>query len=107
MTADNVTVRYLAEDEAADTTPTTTLLDAPAGRTVRVASISRACQGAQRRRLLDLGLVPGTAVTPELTSAAGDPVAYRIRGALIALRRTQAGLIWIEPPDGAAAQEAM
>ena len=107
VTADNVTVRYLAEDEAADTTPTTTLLDAPAGRTVRVASISRACQGAQRRRLLDLGLVPGTAVTPELTSAAGDPVAYRIRGALIALRRTQAGLIWIEPPDGAAAQEAV
>ena len=106
VTADNVTVRYLAEDEAADTTPTT-LLDAPAGRTVRVASISRACQGAQRRRLLDLGLVPGTAVTPELTSAAGDPVAYRIRGALIALRRTQAGLIWIEPPDGAAAQEAV
>ena len=107
VTADNVTVRYLAEDEAADTTPTTTLLDAPAGRTVRVASISRACQGAQRRRLLDLGLVPGTAVTPELTSAAGDPVAYRIRGALIALRRAQAGLIWIEPPDAAAPQEAV
>ena len=73
VTADNVTVRYLAEDETVDTSPAT-LLDAPPGRTVRVASISRACQGAQRRRLLDLGLVPGTAVTPELTSAAGDPV---------------------------------
>ena len=106
VTADNVTVRYLAEDEPVDTSPAT-LLDAAPGRTVRVASISRACQGAQRRRLLDLGLVPGTAVTPELTSAAGDPTAYRIRGALIALRRAQAGLIWIEPPAVPAPQEAL
>ena len=30
-----------------------------------------------------------------------------MRGALIALRRAQAGLIRIEPPDGAAAQEAV
>ena len=106
VTADNVTVRYLAEDEPVDTS-LTTLLDAPPGQTVRVVRISRACQGSQRRRLLDLGLVPGTAVTPELTSAAGDPTAYRIRGALIALRRTQAGLIWIEPPDVPAPQEAV
>lgn len=104
VTADNVTVRYLAADEAADTSRAT-LLDARPGRTVRVASVSRACQGAQRRRLLDLGLVPGTAVTPELTSAAGDPVAYRIRGALIALRRTQARLIWIETPEAPAPRE--
>ena len=48
-----------------------------------------------------------TTMIPELTSAAGDPVAYRIRGALIALRRAQAGLVWIEPPNGAAAQEAV
>jgi Fe2+ transport system protein FeoA len=27
----------------------------------------------------------------------GDPTAYRIRGALIALRRDQAGLIFVEP----------
>ena len=46
-------------------------------------------------------------MTPELTSAAGDPVAYRIRGALIALRRAQAGLIRIEPPDAAAPREAI
>ena len=105
LAAANVTVRYLAADEAADTS-LATLFDARPGRTVRVASISRACQGAQRRRLLDLGLVPGTAVTPELTSAAGDPVAYRIRGALIALRGAQARQIWIETPDAPAPREA-
>ena len=67
-----------------------TLLDAAPRETVRVVSISQACQGTRRRRLLDLGVVPGTEITPELRSAAGDPIAYRIRGALIALRRTQA-----------------
>ena len=46
--------------------------------------------------LLDLGVVPGTVVRPELRSATGDPVAYRIRGALVALRRDQAEWIRIE-----------
>lgn len=35
-------------------------------------------------------MVPGTVVRAELASASGDPVAYRIRGALIALRAAQA-----------------
>ena len=71
----------------------TTLLDVHRGETVRIVEISHACEGTQRQRLLDLGVVCGTEITPELVSAAGDPVAYRIRGALIALRRTQASLI--------------
>ncbi|HEC21715.1 MAG TPA: ferrous iron transport protein A [Chloroflexi bacterium] len=51
--------------------------------------------GDQRRRLMDLGLIPGTEVTAELVSPLGDPVAYRVRGSLIALRRDQARLIVI------------
>ena len=50
-----------------------------------------------QRRLLDLGVVPGTPITAEFASPGGDPTAYRIRGALIALRRGQAGLIQVEP----------
>src|SRR5690606_10572197 len=65
-----------------------------AGESARVVRISAACQGPQRRRLLDLGVVPGTRITAVLRSASGDPVAYEIRGALIALRREQAE--WIE-----------
>jgi len=64
-----------------------------AGETGVVAGIVGSCQGPQRRRLLDLGVVPGTRVTAELFGVSGDPVAYRIRGALIALRREQAD--WI------------
>ncbi|WP_191378634.1 FeoA family protein [uncultured Flavonifractor sp.] len=46
---------------------------------------------AMRRRLLELGLVPGTRVTCAAVSPAGDPAAYLIRGAVIALRRKDAG----------------
>ena len=98
VAAGNVTVQHLPAGERAETA-WKTLADAGQGETVRVAGISRACEGAQRRRLLDLGLVRGTSVTRELTSAGGDPVAYRIRGALIALRRTQAAWIRVERPD--------
>ena len=52
--------------------------------------------GASRRRLMDLGILPGTYLQVEMKSALGDPVAYRVRGALIALRRKQAQEIEIE-----------
>ena len=87
--ANNVTVRELDEGETADA-KTTSLLDVTSGETARVVGIARTCQGPQRRRLLDLGIVRGATITPELVGAGGDPVAYRIRGALIALRRSQA-----------------
>ena len=48
-------------------------------------------------RLMDLGVVPGTPVEVEMRSMGGDPVAYRVRGALIALRAEQAGWIEVEP----------
>ena len=95
VAAGNITVQHLPPGERAETSRTT-LLDAGPGETVSVTGISRACQGTQRRRLLDLGVVRNTPITPELASAAGDPVAYRIRGALIALRRTQAAWIHVE-----------
>jgi DtxR family Mn-dependent transcriptional regulator len=68
------------------------------GEIGRVLGIHPSLQGPQRRRLLDLGLTPGTLVEAELESAGGDPVAYRIRGTLIALRRDQASWIQIDSP---------
>lgn len=82
--------------------PERTLADATPGETVRVRRLTGACRGPQRRRLLDLGVVPGTTITAELSSPGGDPVAYRIRGALIALRRHQAAWIEIDGPGRAA-----
>lgn len=88
--------------ESADRLPPRTLADAERGVSMRVTRISPACQGPQRRRLLDLGVVPGTVIVPELVSASGDPVAYRLRGALVALRREQAAWIEVEAVDASA-----
>ena len=51
---------------------------------------------AMDRRLPDLGLVRGTRVTCVLRSPAGDPCAYLIRGALIALRQADAEGVALE-----------
>ena len=42
--------------------------------------------GAMRRRMLDIGLAPGTEVECLGRSPAGDPSAYLSRGAVIAIR---------------------
>jgi DtxR family Mn-dependent transcriptional regulator len=70
------------------------------GETAEVVQIAPAVQGSQRRRLLDLGVLPGTAISAEIRSPSGDPVAYRIRGALIALRRPQAEDIYVRRRAG-------
>jgi DtxR family Mn-dependent transcriptional regulator len=66
------------------------------GEEAEVIGISRACRGPQRRRLMDLGIVPGTVISMAMTSAGGDPKAYNIRGAMIALREDQADFIHIQ-----------
>ena len=93
--ARHITVELLPEAEL-DTTgsPGETLADVDRGEKARVLGIHSGLQGPQRRRLLDLGLVPGTVVEVELASPGEDPVAYRIRGALIALRKDQS--CWVQ-----------
>ena len=86
--------------EPADVQPAHRLSSLSLGQRARVVGLSPACRGIQRRRLLDLGLVPGTVVEAELRSASGDPTAYRVRGALLALRRTQAEQIHIDGGNG-------
>ncbi|NLM25048.1 MAG: ferrous iron transport protein A [Firmicutes bacterium] len=53
--------------------------------------------GLTRRRLLDLGLVPGTVVKTIRKSPAGDPIAYLIRGSIVALRVNDSKQISIKP----------
>ncbi|HEX9887338.1 MAG TPA: metal-dependent transcriptional regulator, partial [Longimicrobiales bacterium] len=101
--AGNVTVRLLPPGVEAGG-PLRTLADLTPGQRARVEDISPACRGSHRRRLLDLGVVRGTEITAVRYSAAGDPIAYEIRGAMIALRREQASWIRVglvqdgEPP---------
>ncbi len=48
------------------------------------------CSGQIRRRLLDLGICRGTAITPIFRSITGDSTAYLVRGSTIALRKEDA-----------------
>lgn len=43
-----------------------------------------------RRRLQELGFTPGAPITCLMRAPSGDPTAYRIRSAVIALRREDA-----------------
>jgi len=52
-------------------------------------------QGQVRRHLLDLGLVAGSRIESIRRSPAGDPTAFNIRGAIIALRNEDADQIFI------------
>ncbi|MDD2418678.1 MAG: FeoA family protein [Oscillospiraceae bacterium] len=54
------------------------------GQTAKVKALS--VTGSMRRRLQDIGLIEGTRVECLQMSPGGDPIAYLIRGAVIALR---------------------
>lgn len=52
------------------------------------------------RRLLDIGMVRGTKVECVGKSPGGDPIAFLIRGAVIAIRSEDCGDIVIQIPEG-------
>lgn len=95
VVAANVSVQPLKARKA-DEVSMETLASLQQGESATVVGISSGLRGIQRRRLMDLGIVPGTVVSIELRSPLGDPVAYNIRGAMIALRRQQAAMVLIK-----------
>lgn len=72
-----------------------TLSSLKIGEEGTILGISKALRGQQRRRLMDLGIVPGTKIEAELESLTGDPVAYRVRGTTVALRKQQTDRIYL------------
>jgi ferrous iron transport protein A len=73
--------------------PTYTLDALRQGKAATVSSLM--ASGAERRRLMDIGLTPGTTVKSLFTSCFGDPTAYLIQGAVIALRREDAHTVLV------------
>ena len=72
----------------------TTLDRLAVGRRAAVAAV--AAPEDQRRRLQELGFVPGGVVAAVQESPWGDPVAYAVCGAVIALRRADARQIAVQ-----------
>lgn len=75
--------------------PTRTLSSLRTGESATLVRLSPSFIGSERRRLLDLGLVPGTRIERGFDSMLGSPTAYRVRGSTIALRREQADRIFV------------
>jgi len=72
----------------------TSLAETPLGRVVRVAAVEGA--RAFRRRLLEMGLVPGTAVRVVTVAPLGDPLRIEVRGGQWSIRRAEAAQIRID-----------
>jgi DtxR family Mn-dependent transcriptional regulator len=97
IVAANISVIPLREQVDEDIPQGITLDSLKLGESGRVIGISSQSRGVERRRLLDLGIIPGTEIGVELVNPGGNPTAYRIRGTVIALRDSQARLIKVEP----------
>jgi ferrous iron transport protein A len=72
-----------------------TLDEIVCGQCVQVCRVG-GC-GAIRRRLMDMGLVKGVPVEVLRTAPLGDPVMYCVRGYYLALRKSEAQLIEVQP----------
>jgi Fe2+ transport system protein FeoA len=73
----------------------TSLAEIPLGRTATI----RAVEGprAFRRRLLEMGLVPGVEVRIVTVAPLGDPLRIEVRGGQWSIRRNEAAQIAVEP----------
>jgi len=66
----------------------------PVGATAVVSRVSGARNTV--RRLLEMGLVPGTSVTVQREAPLGDPIELRVRNYALSIRRAEAHGIEIE-----------
>ena len=71
------------------------LAETPLGRAVTVEAVDG--PRAFRRRLLEMGLVPGTAVRIVTVAPLGDPLRIEVRGGQWSIRRAEAAQIRVEP----------
>ena len=58
------------------------------GDKARIVSIGGS--GATRRRIMDMGLVPGSGIETIRRAPMGDPIEFKIRGYMISLRKEEA-----------------
>lgn len=62
--------------------------------------VQRLCGGPLRQRLRDMGLVEGAGIRCLGRSPGGDPAAYAVSGAVLALRDADSGRILIRRGGG-------
>lgn len=96
VVADNISVTPKKDVSIPQKRTVVSLSELPQGERAEIESLSPRLRKIERRRLMDLGVIPGMTVEARLHGAHGDPIAYNIRGSLIALRREQTNLIEVK-----------
>jgi ferrous iron transport protein A len=90
-----------ADSEPIDAVSLDRMCDAPPGRTVVIASLDPALASTPiGRRLLALGLAPGTRVRVVRRAPLGDPTVYELRGYQLCLRRSEAAGVRVQSQPG-------
>ena len=71
-----------------------TLKQAAIGDTVKVVKLH--CEGAVKRRIMDMGITRGTEVHIRKVAPLGDPIEVTVRGYELSLRKADAEMIEVE-----------
>lgn len=71
-----------------------TLKDLVPGQKARIKKVNGT--GAIRRRLVEMGIIPGCEVEMERYAPLGDPIEIKLKGAHLSLRKTEAEMVEIE-----------
>lgn len=67
------------------------LADLPLGQPAQIESIN--CERGLSRRLMEMGLLPGTSVRVVRVAPLGDPIELRVRNYSLSVRRAEAARI--------------
>ena len=70
------------------------LADLKPGESARIVAVH--ALGAARHRLMDFGFRCGEQVTMVRSAPLADPIAYKLRGAYVSLRKSEANLIEVD-----------
>ena len=71
-----------------------TLKDVKCGQSVSVVKLH--CEGAVKRRIMDMGITKGTEVYIRKVAPLGDPVEVTVRGYELSLRKADAQMIEVQ-----------
>lgn len=74
------------------------LTDLELGKNAMITKVNGS--GAIRRRMIDMGIVPGMEVKMERYAPLGDPVQIKLKGYHLSLRKEEANTIEIEDIGG-------
>jgi DtxR family Mn-dependent transcriptional regulator len=84
-----------ASQKGGERAMTVSLGDLKPGQKGRIAKITG--RGAANKRIVDMGVTPGTVVEVERVAPMGDPIEIKVKGYHLSLRKEEADGIKIEP----------